>query len=131
MTDDDVMVCQCQPSASGEACHTPACLNRVLNIECIDDHCPCGAAMQFDGVSKCRNQQFQRREGVRLNKLRCGAKGWGLCAEQDVVKGQFITEYCGEVLEESTCVPPPPAHHTAPVHAYRCPAPRERETTRR
>jgi len=102
MTDEDVMVCQCKPNANGEACSSTACLNRVLNVECIDDHCPCGAKTQADGVSKCRNQRFQRREGVKLNKLRCGAKGWGLCSEEDLKQGQFITEYCGEVLKETT-----------------------------
>ncbi|CAK0751346.1 hypothetical protein CVIRNUC_002061 [Coccomyxa viridis] len=90
--EDEVMVCHCElPPDGGPACG-PDCLNRVLNMECVPSYCNCG--------DRCSNQHFTKRQYVKLEKRRAGAKGFGLFSPEDLKAGQFIIEYIGEVLEE-------------------------------
>ncbi|KAF5749066.1 histone-lysine N-methyltransferase ASHH2 [Tripterygium wilfordii] len=67
------------------------CLNRMLNIECVQGTCPCGDI--------CSNQQFQKRQCAGMKWVRCGKKGFGLQLQEDISKGQFLIEYVGEVLD--------------------------------
>ncbi|KAL0391766.1 UNVERIFIED_CONTAM: Histone-lysine N-methyltransferase ASHH2 [Sesamum radiatum] len=90
-TIDEVMVCHCKPPADGRMGCGAKCLNRMLNIECVQGTCPCG---EF-----CSNQQFQRRKYAKLKWFRCGKKGFGLQALDDISEGQFLIEYVGEVLD--------------------------------
>jgi len=90
--EEDVMVCQCRVGADGKGCGDE-CLNRTLFYECDPRFCPCRDA--------CQNQRFQRRAYAKLGMCRAGRKGHGLCAGEAVAKGSFLTEYVGEVLEES------------------------------
>ncbi|GAB4814631.1 hypothetical protein N2152v2_001677 [Parachlorella kessleri] len=94
--EDDIMICQCPrlwgpPDPKVTGCG-PNCLNRMLNIECVTDFCPCG--------ERCSNQMFTRREYAQLDVKRAGAKGFGLFSCKDLSAGDFIIEYIGEVLEE-------------------------------
>ena len=70
------------------------CLNYQCMVECTDATCSRGEA--------CRNRRFQRREGVKLNKLRCGAKGWGLCSEEDLKQAQVDREAAKAAMAEAT-----------------------------
>lgn len=90
-TIDEVMVCHCKPPPEGKLGCGDECLNRMLNIECVQGTCPCG--------DRCSNQQFQKREYSRLKWFKCGKKGYGLKALERVAKGHFIIEYVGEVLD--------------------------------
>ncbi|GER40306.1 histone-lysine N-methyltransferase [Striga asiatica] len=90
-TIDEVMVCHCKPPADGRMGCGAKCLNRMLNIECVRGTCPCGEL--------CSNQQFQKRKYAKLRWFRCGKKGFGLQALQDISQGQFLIEYVGEVLD--------------------------------
>jgi histone-lysine N-methyltransferase SETD2 len=47
------------------------CLNRMLCIECIDDHCPAGgkSLLNPNKDSVCTNQQFQRKQYATLQKV--------------------------------------------------------------
>ncbi|KFM22868.1 Histone-lysine N-methyltransferase ASHH2 [Auxenochlorella protothecoides] len=93
--EDDIMICQCKhiwPSDTTSIGCGEHCLNRMLNIECVAEYCPCG--------DRCTNQQFTKREYAALDVLRAGAKGFGLFTRDGVRAGQFIVEYVGEVLEE-------------------------------
>lgn len=93
--EDDIMICQCKKvwatDHSSVGCGSE-CLNRMLNIECVEEYCPSG--------HRCSNQMFTKREYSKLDVLRAGAKGFGLFAAQDMKAGQFVIEYLGEVLEE-------------------------------
>ncbi|XP_019463712.1 PREDICTED: histone-lysine N-methyltransferase ASHH2-like isoform X2 [Lupinus angustifolius] len=89
-TIDEVMVCHCKPPREGKLGCGDACLNRILNIECVQGTCPCG--------DRCSNQQFQKREYASLDWFKCGKKGYGLKALEDIAEGQFLIEYVGEVL---------------------------------
>ncbi|XP_011074812.1 histone-lysine N-methyltransferase ASHH2 isoform X1 [Sesamum indicum] len=90
-TIDEVMVCHCKPPADGRMGCGAKCLNRMLNIECVQGTCPCG---EF-----CSNQQFQKRKYAKLKWFRCGKKGFGLQALDNISEGQFLIEYVGEVLD--------------------------------
>ncbi|KAK4276704.1 hypothetical protein QN277_014823 [Acacia crassicarpa] len=84
-TIDEIMVCHCKRCCGDE------CLNRMLNIECVQGTCPCG--------DLCSNQQFQQRKYASLTWFKCGKKGYGLKAVEDISKGKFLIEYVGEVLD--------------------------------
>lgn len=43
-------------------------------------------------------EQFQKRRYAKLEKFRCGKKGFGLRSLDYIVKGQFLIEYVGEVM---------------------------------
>ncbi|CAK9160363.1 unnamed protein product [Ilex paraguariensis] len=90
-TIDEIMVCHCKPPSDGRMGCGDGCLNRMLNIECVQRACPCG---KF-----CSNQQFQKRKYAKLKWFRCGKKGFGLQLLEDISKGQFLIEYVGEVLD--------------------------------
>ncbi|WCJ43491.1 Histone-lysine N-methyltransferase ASHH2 [Euphorbia peplus] len=93
-TIDEIMVCHCKlPQDGGLGCGDE-CLNRMLNIECVKGTCPCG--------DLCSNQQFQKRNYVKMKWDRCGKKGFGLRLEEDIPKGHFLIEYVGEVLDMHT-----------------------------
>ncbi|XP_019154815.1 PREDICTED: histone-lysine N-methyltransferase ASHH2-like isoform X2 [Ipomoea nil] len=89
-TIDEVMVCHCKPPSDGQMGCGDGCLNRMLNIECVQGTCPCGEL--------CSNQQFQKRNYAKLKWFKCGKKGYGLQLLEDVSEGRFLIEYVGEVL---------------------------------
>ncbi|CDP11932.1 unnamed protein product [Coffea canephora] len=88
---DEIMVCHCKPPSEGRVGCGDGCLNRMLNIECIQGTCPSG---EF-----CSNQQFQKRKYAKLKAIKCGKKGYGLQLLEEVSEGQFLIEYVGEVLD--------------------------------
>ncbi|KAF3447043.1 hypothetical protein FNV43_RR12223 [Rhamnella rubrinervis] len=91
LTIDEIMVCHCKPPSDGTLGCGDDCLNRLLNIECVQGACPCR--------DRCSNQQFQKRQYAKVAKVSCGKKGYGLKLLQDMSKGQFLIEYVGEVLD--------------------------------
>ncbi|CAN1176033.1 Histone-lysine N-methyltransferase ASHH2 [Linum perenne] len=88
---DEVMICHCKPPVDGRFGCGDECLNRMLNIECVQGTCPCG--------DLCSNQQFQRQTYAKMSWDRCGKKGFGLRMQEDISKGKFLIEYVGEVLD--------------------------------
>ncbi|KAL3641727.1 hypothetical protein CASFOL_012542 [Castilleja foliolosa] len=88
---DEVMVCHCKPPTDGKMGCGAKCLNRMLNIECVRGTCPC--------AELCSNQQFQKRKYAKLKWVRCGKKGFGLQALDNISPGKFLIEYVGEVLD--------------------------------
>ncbi|OVA03854.1 SET domain [Macleaya cordata] len=93
-TIDEIMVCHCKPPQDGQLGCGDECLNRMLNIECVQGTCPCG--------DLCSNQQFQKRKYAKFKWFRCGKKGFGLQLQQNVYQGAFLIEYVGEVLDLHT-----------------------------
>nr|DAD39798.1 TPA_asm: hypothetical protein HUJ06_014121 [Nelumbo nucifera] len=90
-TIDEIMVCHCKPPPDGNLGCGDECLNRMLNIECVQGTCPCG--------DQCSNQQFQKQKYAKFKWFRCGKKGYGLQLLENVYQGQFLIEYVGEVLD--------------------------------
>ncbi|XP_021841738.1 histone-lysine N-methyltransferase ASHH2 isoform X2 [Spinacia oleracea] len=90
-TMDEVMVCHCKPPVNGRLGCGSQCLNRMLNIECVQGTCPCG--------DLCSNQLFQKKQYAMLSWFRCGKKGYGLQVLENTSEGKFLIEYVGEVLD--------------------------------
>ncbi|CAN8234357.1 unnamed protein product [Cochlearia groenlandica] len=89
--EEDISICECKfdfgdpDSACGERC-----LNVITNTECTPGYCPCGVY--------CKNQKFQKCEYAKTKLIKCEGRGWGLVALEEIKAGQFIIEYCGEVI---------------------------------
>lgn len=89
--EEDIAVCECKfdfgntQLACGERC-----LNVLTNTECTPGYCPCG--------SYCKNQRFQKSEYAKTKLFKTEGRGWGLLADENIKAGQFIIEYCGEII---------------------------------
>lgn len=89
--EEDIAICECkhdinQPdSACGDSC-----LNVLTSTECTPGFCPSGFY--------CKNQRFQKCEYVKTKLFKTENRGWGLLADEDIKAGQFVIEYCGEVI---------------------------------
>lgn len=89
--EEDIAVCECQfnPGNSNLACGE-RCLNVLTNTECTPGYCPCG--------TYCKNQRFQKSEYAKTKLFKTEGRGWGLLADENIKAGEFIIEYCGEVI---------------------------------
>ncbi|KAF0893843.1 hypothetical protein E2562_029718 [Oryza meyeriana var. granulata] len=89
--EEDIAVCECQynlldpDSACGERC-----LNVLTSTECTPGYCRCGVY--------CKNQRFQKCQYARTRLVKTEGRGWGLLADENIMAGQFVIEYCGEVI---------------------------------
>ncbi|XP_044511972.1 histone-lysine N-methyltransferase ASHH1-like [Mangifera indica] len=89
--DEDIAVCVCKYDASNpESACGERCLNLLTSTECAPGFCPCGVF--------CKNQRFQRCEYAKTKLFKTEGRGWGLLADENMKAGQFIIEYCGEVI---------------------------------
>ncbi|KAG0485216.1 hypothetical protein HPP92_009295 [Vanilla planifolia] len=89
--EEDIVPCVClydpndQESACGEHC-----LNVLTSTECTPGCCPCG--------NFCMNQRFQKCQYAKSILFKTEGRGWGLLAGENIKFGQFVIEYCGEVI---------------------------------
>ncbi|KAK1311190.1 Histone-lysine N-methyltransferase ASHH1 [Acorus calamus] len=90
-TEEDIAICECHYEATDpdSACGE-RCLNVITNTECTPGYCPCGIY--------CKNQKFQKCEYSMSKLFKTEGRGWGLLADENIKAGQFIIEYCGEVI---------------------------------
>ncbi|XP_076665914.1 SET domain containing 2 isoform X2 [Andrena cerasifolii] len=88
------MVCDCflteEEIERGELGCGEDCLNRLLMIEC-GPRCVVG--------DRCTNKRFQNCEYAKCEVFRTEKKGFGLRAIIDLLAGEFIMEYVGEVVD--------------------------------
>ncbi|XP_054016844.1 histone-lysine N-methyltransferase SETD2 [Hylaeus anthracinus] len=88
------MVCDCfltgEEIERGELGCGEDCLNRLLMIEC-GPRCVVG--------DRCTNKRFQNCEYAKCEVFRTEKKGFGLRAIVDLLAGEFIMEYVGEVVD--------------------------------
>ncbi|XP_011883474.1 PREDICTED: probable histone-lysine N-methyltransferase CG1716 isoform X2 [Vollenhovia emeryi] len=88
------MVCDCflteEDIDRGELGCGEDCLNRLLMIEC-GPRCVVG--------DRCTNRRFQNCEYAKCEVFRTEKKGFGLRAVTDIMPGEFIMEYVGEVVD--------------------------------
>ncbi|CAI9778203.1 unnamed protein product [Fraxinus pennsylvanica] len=91
LKEDDIAICECMYDGTNpeNACGE-TCLNVLTSIECTAGYCPCG--------EHCRNQKFQKCEYARTKLFKTEGHGWGLLADEIIKAGQFIIEYCGEII---------------------------------
>ncbi|WFD19215.1 Histone deacetylase complex subunit [Malassezia caprae] len=82
----DSPVCQCHPDS---ACDE-RCINRFMQVLCNPRKCPCG--------KRCTNTSFDKRPSPPLDVVYVGARGWGLVTPTALHKGQYLGQYCGELI---------------------------------
>ncbi|XP_067857282.1 histone-lysine N-methyltransferase NSD3 isoform X2 [Heptranchias perlo] len=87
--------CNCKPTDESPCGLDSECLNRILMYECHPTVCPAG--------DSCQNQCFTKRLYPETEIVRTEARGWGLRTMVDIKKGQFVTEYVGELIDEEEC----------------------------
>ncbi|KAK7925074.1 hypothetical protein WMY93_007384 [Mugilogobius chulae] len=87
--------CNCKASDDSPCGMDSECINRMLLYECHPQVCPAG--------EKCLNQAFTKREYSSVEIFRTLSRGWGLRCSHDIKKGQFVSEYVGEVIDEEEC----------------------------
>ncbi|KAK7270419.1 hypothetical protein RIF29_23536 [Crotalaria pallida] len=89
--EEDIAICECKYNAGDpdSACGD-SCLNVLTSTECTPGYCPCGIV--------CKNQRFQKCEYAKTKLFKTEGRGWGLLADENIKEGQFVIEYCGEVI---------------------------------
>ncbi|XP_061345180.1 histone-lysine N-methyltransferase ASHH1 [Gastrolobium bilobum] len=89
--EEDIAICECRYNANDRdsACGE-RCLNVLTSTECTPGYCPCGIF--------CKNQRFQKCEYAKTKLFKTEGRGWGLLADENIKAGQFVIEYCGEVI---------------------------------
>ncbi|KAM3360704.1 histone-lysine N-methyltransferase ASHH1 [Capsicum galapagoense] len=91
LKEEDIAICVCKYDADDpESACGEGCLNVQTSTECTPGYCQCGET--------CRNQRFQKCEYAKTKLFRTEGRGWGLLADENIKDGQFIIEYCGEVI---------------------------------
>ena len=97
-SDQEALGCECAEEWDGnnnKACGDDSdCINRLTKIECTDKECNCGAG--------CQNQRFQQRQYAKVSVIKTEKKGHGLRADTDLNAHDFIFEYIGDVINESS-----------------------------
>ncbi|ORE15371.1 SET domain-containing protein [Rhizopus microsporus] len=91
------VTCHCKPpEKEDEVGCGDSCLNRMLFYECDLKCCPCG--------KECTNRRFHKDQvETEVEVFRTEKRGWGLRTKEDIKKGQFIIEYCGEIISRELC----------------------------
>uniref|UniRef100_A0A1A9X5E3 [histone H3]-lysine(36) N-trimethyltransferase n=1 Tax=Glossina brevipalpis TaxID=37001 RepID=A0A1A9X5E3_9MUSC len=88
------MICDCFLTAveeeRGELGCGEDCLNRLLMIEC-GSHC--------NVKERCTNKRFQKFLCSPCRVFRTEKKGFGIMADIEILPGEFIMEYVGEVID--------------------------------
>ena len=102
---NDVCQCKSDDGVGVKACDEQ-CLNRIQMMECIGDskstngkknpywNCNCGP--------ECGNRMLSQRKFAKCRPRREQGKGWGLITVNGVNSGDLVTEYAGEIIDEST-----------------------------
>ncbi|XP_027365071.1 histone-lysine N-methyltransferase ASHH1 [Abrus precatorius] len=89
--EEDIAVCECRYDADDpDSPCGDSCLNVLTSTECTPGYCPCGIL--------CKNQKFQKCEYAKTKLFKTEGRGWGLLADENIKAGQFLIEYCGEVI---------------------------------
>ncbi len=64
--------------------------NEAMQVEC-NDGC--------QGREMCLNKRIQKCEVKRVRKEERGEKGFGLFADENIKKGEYVMEYTGEIVQ--------------------------------
>ncbi|KAJ8348446.1 hypothetical protein SKAU_G00270350 [Synaphobranchus kaupii] len=87
--------CNCKATDENPCSLDSECINRMLMYECHPQVCPAGEG--------CQNQAFTKRQYTQVEIFRTLGRGWGLRGPFDIKKGEFVSEYVGEVIDEEEC----------------------------
>ncbi|XP_065366188.1 probable histone-lysine N-methyltransferase CG1716 [Calliphora vicina] len=88
------MICDCflthEEEERGELGCGEDCLNRLLMIEC---------GSECNVKERCTNKRFQKLLCSPCRVFRTEKKGFGIMADIEILPGEFILEYVGEVID--------------------------------
>ena len=87
---DNYATCTCKEDDLDPCGPSSNCENRYTMIECHPKLCKAG--------DRCRNQRFARAEYAETYYFKCGDRGWGLKNKTTIQTGQFVNEYCGDLI---------------------------------
>nr|XP_043632350.1 histone-lysine N-methyltransferase ASHH3-like isoform X2 [Erigeron canadensis] len=92
--EDDGIFCSCSstPGSSG-ACGVD-CHCGMLQSSC-SSNCKCDQS--------CLNKPFHQRPMKKMKIVQTEKCGSGVVAEEDIMQGEFVIEYVGEVIDDKTC----------------------------
>uniref|UniRef100_H2ZL78 Histone-lysine N-methyltransferase n=1 Tax=Ciona savignyi TaxID=51511 RepID=H2ZL78_CIOSA len=88
--------CICKKTDPNPCGPESECLNRMLMYECHADLCPAG--------DKCQNQHFQKRDYPQSEVFKTTWGGWALKTKTLIKKGEFVSEYVGELVDGEECM---------------------------
>ncbi|GFR22149.1 histone-lysine N-methyltransferase NSD2 [Trichonephila clavata] len=87
--------CGCKATDTNPCGYDSLCLNRSMCTECDTGVCEAG--------DLCENQKFQRLQYASVKPFWTSTKAWGLQCLEDIKKGHFVIEYCGDLIDEEEC----------------------------
>nr|CRX79216.1 hypothetical protein ls5931a1_00049 [Leucosporidium scottii] len=92
LTESDLMSsCSTGFPDNEQACgEDSSCMNRLMQIECVQGDCKCG--------ENCQNQRFQRKQYAKIDIVKTEKKGYGVRTSEDLPADTFVYEYVGEVI---------------------------------
>ncbi|KAI3794534.1 hypothetical protein L1987_37166 [Smallanthus sonchifolius] len=92
--EDDGIFCSCSstpdsPGVCGRDCHCGMLLSSCSS------NCKCDQS--------CRNKPFHQRPMKKMKTVQTEKCGVGVVTEEDIMQGEFLIEYVGEVIDDKEC----------------------------
>ncbi|CAI9271921.1 unnamed protein product [Lactuca saligna] len=92
--EDDGIFCSCTSTPGSSAACGRDCHCGMLLSSC-SSNCKCD--------DSCLNKPFHRRPMKKMKIVQTEKCGSGVVAEENIMQGEFIIEYVGEVIDDKTC----------------------------
>ena len=91
----EITPCECKATDADPCGPTSDCWNRLLCVECHPQVCRAG--------ERCSNQRFQKAQYPRFEIVYTSSRGYGLKTKAWIKKGDFVNEYCGDLIDIDEC----------------------------
>ena len=91
----EITPCECKATDPDPCGPTSDCWNRLLCVECHPQVCRAG--------ERCSNQRFQKAQYPRFEIVYTTNRGYGLKTKAWIKKGDFVNEYCGDLIDIDEC----------------------------
>ncbi|KAF5769437.1 putative [histone H3]-lysine(4) N-trimethyltransferase chromatin remodeling SET family [Helianthus annuus] len=92
--EDDGIFCSCSASSGSSGVCGRDCHCGMLLSSC-SSNCNCDKS--------CLNKPFHQRPMKKMKIVQTEKCGSGVVAEEDIMRGEFIIEYVGEVIDDKEC----------------------------
>ncbi|XP_024961937.1 histone-lysine N-methyltransferase ASHH3 isoform X1 [Cynara cardunculus var. scolymus] len=92
--EDDGIFCSCSSTAGSSGVCGRDCHCGMLLSSC-SSNCNCDKS--------CLNKPFHQRPMKKMKIVQTEKCGSGVVADEDIMRGEFVIEYVGEVIDDKTC----------------------------